>query len=92
MNNEPLPAWTLAGLDEQLEILASLTNEQRQAVKWAFKMWVGIATHHEYEPLRDWRNFGPEVDHSALFDRILRGKAPTRERPPTEHSYPVYPD
>lgn len=33
-----------------------------------------------------------DVDHSALLYRLLRGRPLLPEPPPTEHSYPVYPD
>lgn len=33
-----------------------------------------------------------DVDHSALLVRLLEGKAPLPEPPPTQHAYPVYPD
>lgn len=92
MNNDPIPEWFLEKAGAPLAVLATLTEEQRRAVRFALKLWVQVATHHEYEPLRDWKNFGPEVDHSALLDRILHGKSPLLERPRTEHSYPVYPD
>lgn len=34
----------------------------------------------------------PDVDHSALLYRLLRGRDPLPEPPPLAHSYPVYPD
>lgn len=77
---------------DALDELESLDDEQRAAVKVAFKLWVDVATHHDYQPIRDWGNFAAEVDHSALLRRLLEGKPPLREKPRTEHSYPVYPD
>lgn len=78
---------------DPLEILKDLSDEQRDAVKWAFKRWVQVAHAEGYNPIGSWTNFGAEVDHSSLLNiRLLQGHDALEELPAKEHSYPVYPD
>lgn len=76
--------------EKDAEILEGLTEDQRAAVKNAFKEWVAIAQEHDYEPIKDWNNFVPEVDHSALLNRLLSGKRAYKFKPPVSYSYPNY--
>ena len=75
---------------EHLDTLAALTDEQRQAFRWAVKEWVRVAQHEGYEPLAAWTNHLPEVDHSALLFRLLAGKSPFVDRPERVYSYRDY--
>ncbi len=70
--------------------LARLSPQTRYAIKAAFVEWVAIAQVEGYEPITRWENVIAEVDHSALLDRLLQGKRPFAEKPPTRHSYPDY--
>ena len=76
--------------EKDAEQLENLTEDQRAAVKNAFKEWVQISHEEGYAPLTDWKNFHPEVDHSALLNRLLSGKRAFKFRPHISYSYPDY--
>lgn len=76
--------------DHERGRLKRLSPATKWAIKQAFVEWVETAQANDYDPIKDWRNFMPEVHHSALLDRILSGKKPRPVAPPTRYAYPDY--
>lgn len=56
----------------------------------AIQRWVEVRETWG-RPSRSSDSFGPDLDHSALFQRIIAGKELFQEPPPLAFSYPNYP-
>jgi hypothetical protein len=74
-----------------------LTEEQTYFAMRQMRRWIELRLRHEQRVTtsgydRAFNQLIPDIDHSALLFRLLRGREPLPEPPQTEYSYPVYPD
>lgn len=77
-----------------------LSEAQARFALRQFSRWLRLKEEHERDFGRgekrwypgELRRHIPDVDHSALLFRLLRGREPLPEPPPLENGYPVYPD
>ena len=83
-----------------------LTEAQTRFAIQKMSLWLCTREKHQAEYLLGFNVFGKtvaevkrvlnqvaaDVDHSSLLHRLLRGRPLLPEPPPTQHSYPAYPD
>ena len=67
-----------------------LTNDQIQFVKKCVSSWIVTAMNAkpDYVSRSLAHNATATVDHSSLFERLLRGETPAAEAPPRAYGYP----
>jgi hypothetical protein len=76
---------------EHLDALASLTDVQRDAVRFALFEWHAVAQGENYHPNQFWDGFPSYVAHSAARGRLMAGLPLFVGRPPKgSGGYPDY--